>query len=431
MLARPSTLLPGMTDEPKAAGRSAADPLSVLVVSPMLYHPGCGNGGGVVCFELLRRLAGRASVHFIGFSAGGPDEGAAMAALNGAARSVRTVPLPRPLLRGWLSAVAQLLTGVPREVRDLRSARMHALLAQRVADLRPDVVLLQFPHMAQYVDAVGATPTVVDVQDACLVSRYREWRAARGVLRRPMRLHTWLAWSRYELRHYARAGRLMALSDNDLGVLRAYLPGVPAFLSGPAWEVRTASPAAIGERVLFMGNFAHAPNVDGLDWMLSAVWPLVRRSCPRATLQVAGANLPTGFASDSAAGVESMGFVPEVGGLLDAAALSVVPYRFGGGVKIKTLESMARGCPVVATRVGSEGLGVVDGVHLRVADGTEDFAAAIVALLQAPSRRHALADAARALVAARFSWDRKVDALLGEFRGLVLESGRAAATAPP
>ncbi len=403
-------------------------PLRLLVAAPLLYHPRCGNGGGVLCFELLRRLAGRAEVHLVAFGgAPGEDEQPALAALRTVAHAVHVVPRPVPAVRGLASMLLQLASGVPRERRDLHSSAMHRRLAEVAAAARVDCVLLQFPHMAQYAPAVAGLPVVVDVQDACLVSRYREWRSSQAAghsrWRQWQRLHSWWAWGRHELRDYAQAQRLMALSDTDLGVLRAFLPQVPAFLSPVAWEA--AGPAAAAPRhggpVLLMGNFAHAPNADGLRWLLAEVWPRVRAQCPQARLQLAGQHLPAGLADDPSIGLQVLGFVDEVQPLLAGAAVALVPYRFGGGIKIKALEAMSQGCPVVATRVGSEGLGAVDGVHLRVADTAEAFAAAVAGLLAAPALREQLARQALALVAERFSWAHKVERLLLELRGLVHE----------
>jgi hypothetical protein len=402
-----------------------SEPLRLLVAAPMLYHPRCGNGGGVLCFDLLRHLAPHAELHFVGFGAGpgaaqADDE--ALQALQTVARSVLKVE-PPAARGGALGALQQLATGLPREVRDLRSATMRARLAEVAARERVHAVLLQFPHMAQYVDALPGRPVIIDVQDACMVSRYREWQASTGgLLRRWRRLHSWWAWARHERHCYRQAQGLMALSDTDLGVLRAFVPEVPAFLSGAAWETAAApsgGAATPQAPVIFMGNFAHAPNADGLRWLLAEVWPRVRASCPQARLQVIGRNLPVGFGSDEQAGVQAVGFVEDLRPWLAAAAVSLVPYRFGGGIKIKALEAMAQGCPVVATRVGSEGLHAVDGVHMRIADEPQAFADAVVQLLQQPALRQQQARQALALVAARFSWAGKVEALLAELQGVV------------
>lgn len=400
----------------------------------MLYHPGCGNGGGVLCFELLRRLARLAQVHLVAFSEGAAEEAAALPALREVVASVHVVPRPVLRVRGFASALRQALTGLPRELFNVRSERMRQTLSALARQHAPDALILQFPHMAQYVDAAPGVPVVVDVQDLCMVSRFREWRAGGGSLaRRAMRAHSWWAWARYELRTYARAQRLMALSEADHGVLRAFLPRVASFLSPVAWELGAAVETRLTPlppQVLFMGNFAHAPNADGLAWVLAEVWPKVRARCPSAELHVAGLNLPGHVASDAAQGVVVRGFLQSVVPALADASVALVPYRFGGGIKIKAVEALAHGCPVVATTVGSEGLQAADGVHLRVADGAEAYAEAVAELLADPEQQRRLAHQGQALVARRFSWDAKVQSLLAEIQGLRRETRARAARAP-
>ena len=100
--------------------------------------------------------------------------------------------------------------------------------------------------------------------------------------------------------------------------------------------------------------------------------------------------------------------VPDVRPHLADAALVVVPLRIGGGSRLKILEAMAASKPVISTTIGAEGLSVLDGEHLAVADDPAEFARAVVSLLGDPQRRQALAKAGRALVEVDYGWDRIV-----------------------
>lgn len=405
-----------------SAPLSDAEKPTLLVAAPLLYHPGCGNGGGVLCFELLRRLAGAARVHLVAFSGGATADAPALEALREFAASVTPVPRPVRRVGGLGSALIQLVTAVPREAADHASAEMRSALARVAAQVRPDVLVLQFAQMAQYVDALPGVPVAIDTQDVYAVSRYREWRlAGGGLLRRLWRGHTWWAWALHERRCFGSAQLLVALSDTDLGVLRAYVPEVPAMLSTAAWDLVARGTAWRSNRApvaLFAGNFGHGPNADGLRWMLDAVWPRVRERLPRAELHLAGIQLPAGLASDPARGVVVRGFVPDLGAALAAANVSIVPYRFGGGIKIKAVESMAHGCPLVTTPIGAEGLGGRDGEHMRIADGAEAFADSLAEVLASTPLQERLSQGGQALVAESFSWAGKVESLLAALRAL-------------
>lgn len=399
-------------------------PETLLIAAPWPYHPTCGIGGGVLCFRLLERLAEHFTLHFVAFDQLPNDLAAGRAALERLCASVTIIAAPAPV-RGWrdrLGQATQVATARPREVRDAASGAMAAAIARLVAETRPLAVLLQFPQMAQYIPAAAGAPVVMDVQDACMVSRFREWRSTRPAATRAARLAAWIAWSRYELRFYARADALLALSANDLGVLRSFVPGVPCHLSAVAAEPQRRQ-AAEGSHVSFLGNFDHAPNRDALAWLLREIWPRVRAAAPDARLQVGGPGIPDWARGHEAAGVVLRGFVEDLDAFYDAALMALVPYRFGGGTKIKALEAMARGCPVVATTIGAEGLGVTPGREALLAEDAAGFAAAVVALLHAPERRRGLAEAALRHVERHFSWDAKVAGLVTILRGV----GRPAA----
>jgi glycosyltransferase involved in cell wall biosynthesis len=102
--------------------------------------------------------------------------------------------------------------------------------------------------------------------------------------------------------------------------------------------------------------------------------------------------------------VEVTGFVPDVRPVLWSATMCVVPLHVGGGTRLKILEALAAGCPVVSTSVGAEGLSLIDGEHLRVADSPQAFAQAIARLLESSELRRSLAARGREAVARQYDW---------------------------
>jgi hypothetical protein len=132
--------------------------------------------------------------------------------------------------------------------------------------------------------------------------------------------------------------------------------------------------------ILFVGGFQHPPNVDGIRWFVSEVWPLVRRELPEARLHIAGSNTPvevTSLASDS---VIVHGWVPDLDPLLDRARVSVAPLRVGAGVKGKINQAMSYGLPVVATSIAVEGMNLEQERQVLIADAPDAFARALTRL---------------------------------------------------
>lgn len=385
----------------------------LLVVAPWPYHRDCGIGGGVLCFHLLERLAERFSIHFLSFDQIPNDIEASRRELSRICDSVTMVQMPAAeggLADKW-GQLSQVLTHQPREARGMHSAAMARAVSALATTSHADAVLLQFPQMAQYAGDCAGVPVVIDTQDVALVSRFREWRSAEGTARRLARLVAWLAWFRYELHWYSRANALVALSDNDHGVLRSFFPATPCLLSPVAAEVRRRATPGDGRYAAFIGNFDHAPNRDALEWLVRTIWPMVRREMPAMELHVAGPGIPGWAAGHAAEGVVVRGFVDSIDDFYGEARMAVVPYRFGGGTKIKALDAMARGCPVVATPIGAEGLDVTPGVEMAVAGDAASFAAAMVALSRSDAMAARIAGAAQDHLARHFSWDSKVRVL--------------------
>ena len=194
------------------------------------------------------------------------------------------------------------------------------------------------------------------------------------------------------------------VSDVERRLLARAVPGYHAVHVVPNCVNAGSIDAGAGPRVpdslIFTGSLRYAPNHDAMQWFLNDVFPSVEAQVPEARLTItgdAGHETPT-----SGSHVVYTGHVPDVRPLVAASAVSVAPIRVGGGTRLKILEAMAIGTPVVATTKAVEGLAVRDGEHLLVADTTREFAQAVVHILRNPTVAAALADRARRLVRAHY-----------------------------
>jgi glycosyltransferase involved in cell wall biosynthesis len=131
----------------------------------------------------------------------------------------------------------------------------------------------------------------------------------------------------------------------------------------------------------FVGGFWHTPNVDAVVWCVEEIWPLIHAALPGQSLFIAGSNAPEKIlALNGRPGVEVVGFVRDLDPWFVRCRAFLSPLRFGAGIKGKIGQSLAKGLPVVTTRIGAEGLQLVDGEHVLIADAPQDFARAAVRL---------------------------------------------------
>jgi glycosyltransferase involved in cell wall biosynthesis len=154
--------------------------------------------------------------------------------------------------------------------------------------------------------------------------------------------------------------------------------------------------------VLFMGLTTYRPNAEAIEFLVKAVFPHVLRQHPSARLAVIGG--PTAF---SEPWLSAPGNIPfrEIPAVLASSDVCVAPIFSGSGTRLKILEYMAAGKPVVSTAKGAEGLEAEDGLHLVQAEKPEETARAILGLLADPARSAELGGRGRELVRSRYDWD--------------------------
>lgn len=152
--------------------------------------------------------------------------------------------------------------------------------------------------------------------------------------------------------------------------------------------------------ILFVGSFTHIPNVDGIQWFVKNVFPLVRQAHPSARLTIVGANPPPSVRelAEKWECIDVVGWVNDLGPFYSSSRVVVAPLRFGAGIKTKVLEAMAFGRPVVTTTVGAEGTGLTPEKNVFVEDAAEGFAEAVSLLLGHPEQARAIGLAGRSFV---------------------------------
>ena len=184
-----------------------------------------------------------------------------------------------------------------------------------------------------------------------------------------------------EVRCMLAADATILTNDHELELLRRDVP--PEKLVLLRWIERPrpiARPFAERRDICFIGNYQHPPNLDGVEWFLGEVFPLVRRMLPEVRLKLAGSGMPASLRDFADDGVEILGWISDLADLFGTVRLSVAPLRFGAGFKGKVATSLAYGLPVVGSSISLEGTGLADGDGVLVADAPDAFADAIVRL---------------------------------------------------
>jgi hypothetical protein len=171
--------------------------------------------------------------------------------------------------------------------------------------------------------------------------------------------------------------------------------------------VADLSMAVGSKKMLMIGNMDYEPNIDGVEFFCREILPVIRERIPTASFVVVGKGGGERLEKcRSIAGVDLVGKVEDLTPFLQEAAFSLVPLRMGSGTRLKVLESLYYGRAVVSTYVGAEGLELLPGKHILLAELAEEFAHHCIQLLEDPALARNLAEAGQSYIREEYSWDR-------------------------
>lgn len=317
-------------------------------------------------------------------------------------------PVVHPIhVRQHLGIVPKILglrsLGVPYLAGKWASSTLAGKLRAELPSLAPEVIWVDHLGMMQHAPtlkkAVPGARLVLEqhnVESDFFLQRARQKRSPADVIYAA----EWLAAKRFEAEAMRRADAVVAISPLDAKAFRE-LAQVRATVVPQLVPLGTRRSDVPEGDLLYVGNLGWHPNVAGLDWFFERVWPLLRQKAPALRLRIAGSGLeagpdgtphvPDAWRHD---GVEVLGFVPDLAPLYATSSVVVAPILGGSGVRIKLLEAMRAGLPLVTTAEAVDGTEAVAGVHLAAHDDPQAFAAAVLHLAVDPAARVQLRDAA-------------------------------------
>ena len=297
---------------------------------------------------------------------------------------------------------------------------------------RFDVVNLEFPYLGHY-DLRQAPPgedppaVVVDSHEIAYDLARQFARAGGSLGRRLYAGANWRKLRREELATYGDADGVYLCSTADERRLldqvpRARTAVIPNAADVEYYQPRPTDPAPDGQTVVYFGLLSTVPNIDGVIHFVQDIWPHIIKAHPKAQCKIIGGRPPPSLLALAGPGIELTGFVPDLRPHLAAATAVVVPLRLGGGTRLKIVEAMAMGKPIVSTTLGAEGIEAVPGRDLLIEDQPVAFADAVSRLLAGPELAARIGQSARRLAVEQYAWGAAARAL-EDFYRRILEVG--------
>ena len=312
----------------------------------------------------------------------------------------------------YLQALRNLRSQYPLALERYNVPALRESLVQLAPDQNFDLAVSDFLSPAIHFDSVHGVPKLLFQHnvETLIWERMAERAGTIGKMYYESQAQRMRHWEGSLARRF---NHVVTVSPEDAQLMRSWfgLRRVTPVPTGVDADFFHARPAPSGQNVVFVGSLDWLPNIDAVQWMLNAIWPVIRQSCRTAQFHIVGRR-PSRRLQKLVAlhdGVHLWADVPDVREHLWSAAVVVVPLRVGGGTRLKIFEALACGKAVVSTAVGSEGLGVTPDEHIVIASRANDFATAVIALLHEERRRQQLGDAGRRVVVEQYSWKRAAD----------------------
>ncbi len=172
----------------------------------------------------------------------------------------------------------------------------------------------------------------------------------------------------------------------------------------PTYEMLPTKKKKYNKKILYIGNLSWKSNMDGLNWFVNDVFPILKKSISEITLTIVGGGCENNPFKDIV-GIEYLGYVKDISNIYDNYSVFIVPLKEGSGIRIKILEAFNNEIAVVSTTLGCDTIGAESDKEIMIADTNEDFADAIIKLLNNKQFNEKICKQAKQLLMNKFSLD--------------------------
>ena len=384
--------------------------LRILILTPSLPYPPIW-GFGIRVHEFVRLLARHHDVSLLTYEEPGEsDKVAAVAKLC----TVHTVPRARETEA--VKRVAQMRSMLSRhsyQRRSLYSQDMQRKLNELTSREHYDVIQIESSQLAGF-SFGGDAVTVLDEHNIEYELLYRMFKTERSAARR---FYNWLEFTKFrreEVGSWRSVSGCVSTSAREREIIQATAPRQPTLVAANAVDVDYFHPAdapADTNALVMTGLMHYRPNVDGAVYFVREILPHLLARRPDTVFYAVGAGAPDELKQLASAHVVVTDTVPDVRPYVHRAAVFVVPLRMGGGTRLKVLEGLSMEKPVVSTSLGCEGIDVVRGEHLLIADDPRAFADSVLRLIDDRALAMRLGRNGRDLAIRQYRWESVADQL--------------------
>lgn len=322
----------------------------------------------------------------------------------------------------WLPAFLSLFKSSSYNIDRFYSLGFESRLISQLAENEYDIVQLESLYVAPYVPAIRRMSKAKIVlrahnTESEIWKKYAE--ETEDTFKKIWFRDLARKLEMYERKALQNVEAVVPITLQDEQRLRAMSPEQQQFHTATfAMHETTSIDQSVQDRTVYhIGAMDWKPNYDGVEWLCREVWPLVLKSVPDAELHLAGKSLDSQI--NFGERIHNHGEVKSAAEFMSRYQVMAVPLHSGGGVKIKVIEGLFSGKPVVTTPIGAEGIACTNGVDIAIADNAADYARNIVELLLNPGKAAMMGEAGKKTAAENHELGRVTEKLCDFYNKLI------------
>jgi glycosyltransferase involved in cell wall biosynthesis len=381
--------------------------MKVLILSTWFPYP-LSQGSKIRAYYIIKALAKEHSITLLSFK----DNNIEPSWLEHMRQICQRVEVIQqdPFKSNRQNAYLRWLSSKPSSVVASYSPDMASKARSISLEWDPDCVIALTFVTGLYALEAKSRLKIIDVDNFMARMIYESYQKEKSPFVRYRRMLAYRKFLRYERWLYAKFNYSIVVTERDrqglIDLVHLKEKQVGVVPNGVDTQYNTLlQNTREPDTLIFNGSLTYQNNYDAMDFFLKDIFPLIVKQIPEVQIKITGSTLGVPIESfSSMSRVIFTGYLEDIRPIISESCVCVVPLRMGGGTRLKILEAMALGTPVISTSKGAEGLNIEAGTHLLIADTPQEFAALTIKLLHDRELRRTLAKNAASLVKEKYDW---------------------------
>jgi polysaccharide biosynthesis protein PslH len=331
-----------------------------------------------------------------------------------------------------IPAFINLFTSKSYHIRRFSSDDFKLRLKQILEQERFDIVQFEMLHMSPYLETVrnySGAKTILRAHNVEHIIWERITKNTLNPFKKAYLRHLSRTLKEYETSVINDFDGIVAITETDANAFRTMAGSslencrrippdqVISIPFGVDLSKYTTSKNDPGFPSLFsIGSMDWGPNIEGIAWFLEQVWPLIHRKIPALKYYIAGRHMPEWLKEKQYPNVMIVGEVPDSQEFMKSRTIMIVPLLSGSGIRVKIIEGMATGKPILSTTVGAEGINCTHGKDIFIADNPSDFTNILVKLTASQDLCKTVGENARNLIENEYDQNKLIGKLIGFYK---------------